>query len=169
MSKVIIPNPGKFPVPTALPPPEILRAITQMCLDVRVPLAFGLAMAFHESEFNPDAVAKDPRDLARGGSFGLFQMSLQTAHELVPGVAFSGKDLCDIHLNCELTGDLMHENRVRLKRVHPSQRAASVFLDLAAMHNSGKIFAQAPLETRYKYVPAIVVATEAFRKLLEAA
>jgi soluble lytic murein transglycosylase-like protein len=41
--------------------------------------ALGLAIAEEESNFNPTAVATNPKDLARGGSYGVCQMSMKTA------------------------------------------------------------------------------------------
>lgn len=43
---------------------------------------FGAALSKHESNWDPSAMATDPRDLARGGSRGLFQMSQRTAEAL---------------------------------------------------------------------------------------
>lgn len=48
----------------------------------RVPVELLMGIAQQESDFYPYATATDPRDLARGGSYGLVQMSLQTARSL---------------------------------------------------------------------------------------
>lgn len=48
--------------------------------NVPAPLVMGLIQ--QESNFSPWATATDPRDVARGGSYGLMQMSLATARAL---------------------------------------------------------------------------------------
>jgi soluble lytic murein transglycosylase-like protein len=47
-----------------------------------VPLDTALAVIRQESDFSPWATATHPGDLARGGAFGLMQMTLQTARSL---------------------------------------------------------------------------------------
>jgi soluble lytic murein transglycosylase-like protein len=47
-----------------------------------VPPAVVLGVARQESDFYPDATATHPGDLARGGAYGLMQMTLQTARTL---------------------------------------------------------------------------------------
>lgn len=164
---IALPPTGKFPRPKALPPVDIIDAIKEYAAVCGVPLEFGLAMAFHESSFDPKACATNPADLARGGSYGLFQMSLKTARRLVPKVPLEPAMLYDVNLNCELWSDLVMENRKIIAATAEVDRDKNLFIDLAALHNSGKVFAKAPLKTRYNYVPAVAVAMQVFQKLLK--
>lgn len=51
---------------------------------IRVPSVLAVAIASNESGFNPSAINQTGGDAARGGSFGLMQMSAATAQEVVP-------------------------------------------------------------------------------------
>lgn len=61
---------------------RVAQLVTAATARTLVPDAVVLGIARQESDFYPDAVATDPRDLARGGAHGLMQMTLQTAREL---------------------------------------------------------------------------------------
>jgi soluble lytic murein transglycosylase-like protein len=66
----------------------------------KVPVALIKAIIAKESEFQPRATALDRGDAARGGSYGLMQLSLETAHEL--GFRGTVQDLYDAAVNVNL-------------------------------------------------------------------
>jgi soluble lytic murein transglycosylase-like protein len=77
----------------------------------KVPVALIKAIIAQESEFQPRATALDRGDGARGGSYGLMQISLATARAL--GFRGAGQDLFDPAINVNLGArylrDLLHE------------------------------------------------------------
>lgn len=98
-----------------------------------------------ESGFHTRAAGTSAGDMARGGSTGLTQMSLQTARAL--GFTGSTEDLYAPATNARLAAMLIVHN-MRSFRVDSIE-------DVAALYNSGKRFAQAPASTRLLYVPAV--------------
>lgn len=117
--------------------------------------ALLMAIARHESALDPMARATDPRDLARGGSFGLVQMSLATARGL--GYKGAADGLYDPEVNLALGAKYMAQNATRVGR-DPK--------DLAAAHNSGRSFAKAPAITRSDYVPKVMKFYPTYRQQL---
>ncbi len=95
-----------------------------------LPPEFLVAIAHHESRFDPNAVATDPRDLARGGSRGLCQMSWKTA----VGLGFKGmpEGLFYPDINAELSAQLALEHAKRFKL------ALTDVASLAQCHNAGR-------------------------------
>lgn len=109
-----------------------------------LPPELGPAIGRQESNFDPNVSNLGPGDLERGGSYGLCQMSLQTAQAL--GYKGEVAGLHDPHINAALAADLFVENRKR----HSDLR------DIIAMYNSGKPFDLAPTKTRAFYVQNVV-------------
>lgn len=95
-----------------------------------LPPEFLVALAHHESGFDPNATATDPRDLARGGSRGLLQMSWKTA----VGLGFKGmpEGLYYPDINAELGAQLAVSNAKRFKL------ALTDVAQLAQCHNAGR-------------------------------
>lgn len=89
-----------------------------------VPEAVVLGIARQESDFYPDATATDARDLARGGSFGLMQMSLATARAL----GYSGP----IGDRAQLTGLYDPATNIRLGVEYLSQLLTATHGDVKA-------------------------------------
>ena len=118
--------------------------IVQAFLDEGMDPALGLAIARQESAFRADSVCTTGGDGARGGSYGLMQMSLMTARTL--GFIGPAKGLLAPGVNAGLAAALCKSNSARSKQI----------FDLAAMYNSGKVLAKAPKVTATKYVPAVL-------------
>jgi hypothetical protein len=110
---------------------------------------YGLSVAEKESLFNTFAIASDPRDKARGGSYGLFQMSIKTTRGLhVPdydAAKAAPEDLCVPAINIACCIALTKENMALLRTRGPVTIAEvdtlpwadEVILHLAALHNGG--------------------------------
>lgn len=107
-----------------------------------LPPELGPALARQESGFIPTIENLGPGDKERGGSYGLCQMSLQTAKSL--GYTGDVAGLKDPLINAALAADLCHQNRLR-----PDCRAIR---DVIAMYNSGKPYDRAPRVTAMTYV-----------------
>lgn len=119
-----------------------------------LPLSWGLAIARQESGFRPWASnTRDPGDKRRGGSWGLFQMSLLTAQKL----AFTGDafDLLDPERNAEYAARLVAELRDRWHNLQ----------DVAAAYNSGKSYLLAPASTRLVYCPNVIKYSNEFAEM----
>lgn len=99
-----------------------------------------------ESRWRPDARNETGTDAARGGAYGLTQMTLRTAQALRPGT--SREYLLTPEGNLDVAAQLMRDNARRSR--DPK--------DLAAMWNSGKVFDKAPEVTRETYVPRFLSA-----------
>lgn len=111
-----------------------------------VPAGVMEAIVDIESSWNPSASNRTGGDEARGGAFGLTQLTLKTAQ------AFDGRvtpaDLLDPEKHLVIAAKLMADNARRSR--DPK--------DLASMWNSGKVFDKAPEVTREKYVPRFLAA-----------
>lgn len=105
-----------------------------------VPPGVMFAIIEIESNWNPSATNLTGGDAARGGAYGLTQMTLATARHFEPRI--TGQELLDPATNLRVAGKLMQDNARRSR--DPK--------DLAAMWNSGKTFDRAPEVTREKYV-----------------
>lgn len=109
-----------------------------------LPPELGAAIAKQESNWDAAAVTMTGGDGARGGSYGLCQMSLKTAEGLDKG-ATAGR-LLDAHYNATLAAQLCRENWDRYQgRIE----------DVIAAYNSGKPFFRAPEVTKLIYVPHV--------------
>lgn len=117
-----------------------------------IPASWIMAISRQESSHDPSARAKDPRDLARGGSFGLMQMSLATAR----GLGFTGapEQLLDPETNVHWGAKLLAQLAARF---------GADIRDVASGYNSGKPLASAPLTTREEYVPRVVKFEQEYR------
>jgi soluble lytic murein transglycosylase-like protein len=109
-----------------------------------LPPELGLGIAKHESNFNPNASVVTGGDAARGGSYGLCQMSLKTALSLDRAATIA--KLHDPRYNAGLAAKLCLLNNVRAK---------GVIEDVISMYNSGKPFWCAPDSTKTVYVPNV--------------
>lgn len=135
---------------------ELVQTITDMFAEQRVPVAFGLALAWVESNFNPAATRLVGGDAARGGAYGLCQMTFRTATELDSKVTL--RDLMDAEYNAHLAARLCSQNLLLLRTNANgimSLNSAATIYDLAALYNSGKVYAKAPKVTKDQYVPTI--------------
>lgn len=107
---------------------------------------WGFAFARQESAFKANATnRRDAGDLRRGGSFGLFQMSMMTARAL--GFKGSEKELLKPETNSQYAAEL-------IEQLH--KRYQGNLKDIAACYNSGKSFEKAPLVTQHNYVPNVL-------------
>lgn len=129
---------------------ELKAAIFNGFASAGLPGNLGLALARQESNFDPAARATDPRDLARGGSFGLLQMSYKTAQGL--GYEGPAAGLMSVEENVRLAAKLCAVNAKRTK-AHVGSR--DWVCDVASLYNSGKPFATAPESTRLLYAPRV--------------
>lgn len=93
-----------------------------------IPRSWLAAFSHQESAHDPNARATDPRDLARGGSFGATQMSYQTA----VGLGYKGEPsgLLNPAVGFDLTAKLLATTR--------TNNPGSSLADLAAAYNSGR-------------------------------
>ena len=121
-----------------------------------LPPELGCAIARQESNWNPKATASNPKDIARGGAFGLCQMTLQTAQEL-GHKDITVEQLYDPAINASLAAELCVANLKRI-RVAPGQTYsdAARWADLFSMYNSGRVVSKAPHITQTNYVPRCV-------------
>lgn len=131
--------------------------------DRLISLAFAAAIIKHESNWRAAAVARDPRDLARGGSFGLAQISLKTALALDPDAT---PDLLKLpSYNASLFGKLTQQNRDALSKAGKLTDA-----NLIAAHNAGihhVLTDTIPHDTATKYVPAVLQHLAHYREFLK--
>lgn len=117
----------------------------------KLPVVWALAIAATESDFRAGAMNnRNEGDVARGGSYGLCQMSLQTAKALAPDCTV--EDLLDPTTNSEIAAMLVSQLARRYTDIK----------DVAAAYNSGKRFAHAPSSTRAIYVPRILANMKAY-------
>lgn len=119
--------------------------------DVGIDPAILLGIIKIESNWNPNATNLVGTDASRGGAYGLVQMTLRTARGFDPDV--TGEQLLDPATNLRFAGLLLAEIR---------QRFGADWRDVAAAWNSGKAFDYAPEVTRYKYVPKVLAAANAY-------
>lgn len=120
-----------------------------------LPPELGPALARKESAFNPGVDNQGPGDKERGGSYGLCQMSYQTAK----GLGYSGtpEGLKDPHINATLAAELCAQNWERTKNL----------VDVICMYNSGKPFMRAPTATTNVYLPSVQAYLKIYRARCE--
>lgn len=105
--------------------------------------SWAIAIARKESAFNPDALVDTGGDGARGGAYGLMQMTALTAKGL--GFVGNPRDLLDADVNISYGVALI----AQLAKYHKS------FRDVAAAYNCGKQYSRAPRVTQKEYVPTV--------------
>ncbi len=127
------------------------RLAVDTALSAGVDPAILLGIIKVESNWNPGATNLVGPDGARGGAYGLTQMTLRTARAFDPDV--TGEQLLDPVTNLRFAGLLLADNR---------SRAGADWRDVAAMWNSGRPFDQAPEVTRYRYVPKVLEAANRY-------
>lgn len=116
----------------------------------KMPGVWGLAIAYQESKFDPNAVNEKGRDGERGGAHGLCQMTLKTARAFMPEV--TAQKLYDPVLNAALTA----RNASDRFKHHPS------LAEVAAYHNSGSLMENARDDVIEEYVPNVLKAAKRF-------
>lgn len=117
-----------------------------------LPPVWGVALARQESDFRPQAVNHSAADARRGYSWGLCQMSLQTAQESL-GYRGDGPGLTDPNINATLAATFVR----RLVDGHHLQLDADDTLaQVASLYNSGRLLEHAPSSTAGVYVPNVV-------------
>lgn len=119
--------------------------IEEACRFYDIPAAWLLAIAQQESRLRAAVITMSGGDGARGGSYGLCQMSLATARGL--GYEGSPSELLLPRVNAHLAAHLVGKDR---KRFGPK------LSDVSAAYNSGKPMSRAPATTREIYVPAVL-------------
>ena len=125
---------------------ELEPLVIEAAARAGVPAGVLEAIVDIESNWNPSASNRTGGDEARGGAFGLTQLTLKTARAFDPRV--TPDDLLDPEKHLAIASKLMADNARRSR--DPK--------DLAAMWNSGKVFDKAPEVTREKYVPRFLAA-----------
>lgn len=116
--------------------------------------ALGLAIARHESEFRAKAVNNSGGDQTRGGSYGIMQMSMATARLL--GFKGTWEGLLSVPVCAALAAKLCVQNmaRVPISKVRDETYQAWC-MNMAALYNSGHLYADCPRSTREVYVPRV--------------
>lgn len=129
---------------------ELRRTIFNGFAERGLPGNLGLALARQESNFKTTAVATHPADIARGGAYGLLQMTYKTA----VGLGYEGppEGLLNTATNIFWASKLCAQNAKRTKAVVGSREWV---YDVAAMYNSGRLYAAAPDVTRNEYAPRV--------------
>lgn len=117
-----------------------------------LPVNWGLALARQESGIRPWARNNIGGDRRRGGAWGLFQMTLETAQGL--GYRGDGYGLLDPVLNADYAARLVAQLRNRWQSLQ----------DVAAAYNSGKPYALAPATTRLTYCPRVLQFAKGFEE-----
>lgn len=105
--------------------------------ELGLPPVWGIAIARQESAFRAGACNNSGGDAARGGSWGLCQVSLQTARAL--GFEGGPQHLLDPATNARLAAQLCSQLAARF---------GSNLIDVAAAYNSGKSYQHAPESAR---------------------
>lgn len=129
----------------------LFRMAVQTAQRAGVDPAVFLGIIEVESAWDPRATNLVGADAARGGAFGLTQLTLKTARAFVPTI--TGDELLDPATNLQIAGMLLEENR---------RRSSPMWEDVAAMWNSGRPNDAAPEKTRYGYVPKVLDAANRY-------
>jgi soluble lytic murein transglycosylase-like protein len=125
---------------------ELEQLVKDAAARAGVPAGVLEAIVDIESSWDPSASNRTGGDEARGGAFGLTQLTLKTARSFDPRV--TPEDLLDPVKHLIIASKLMADNARRSR--DPK--------DLASMWNSGKVFDKAPEVTRESYVPRFLTA-----------
>jgi hypothetical protein len=128
----------------------IIKAFT----DAFVRPALGMAIARQESEFRAKAVNNTGGDANRGGSYGIMQMSMTTARSL--GYKGSWEGLLQVNVCASLAAKLCAQNMARVP-ISTTRDVGYISwcLNMAALYNSGHLFADCPRSTREVYAPKV--------------
>jgi soluble lytic murein transglycosylase-like protein len=126
---------------------DLVQLAVQTAQGAGVDPAVFLGIIQVESRWNPSATNLVGPDAARGGAYGLTQLTLKTARALEPSI--TPEQLLDPVTNLRVAGLLLKDNR---------RRGGALWPDVAAMWNSGRRFDAAPESTRYDYVPRVLAA-----------
>ena len=132
---------------------ELERMVRQAAAAAGIDYATLAAIVEIESNWKPEAKNETGSDAARGGAYGLTQMTLRTAQSLRRNV--TREQLLTAAGNLEIASMLMRENARRSR--DPK--------DLAAMWNSGRVFDKAPEVTRETYVPRFLAARSKYSEI----
>lgn len=99
-----------------------------------LPVSWGMAFAQQETTFRPwlDNLV-DPGDKARGGSYGMFQMSLQTARQDL-NFTLPVEDLYDVRCNASMAAKFIKRLFARYGNL----------TDTASHYNAGRALAKVP-------------------------
>lgn len=133
------------------PSPDLKQLVADAADTAGVDRALFFGIVEVESGWNPDARNLAGSDGARGGAWGLTQMTVRTAQLFEPSI--TGEELLDPVVNLRVAAQLMADNARRSRK----------WDDLAAMWNSGKLADRAPNSTRYTYVPKVLEAADRYR------
>lgn len=144
---------------------QLEQLATETALAWGIEPAVLLATVDVESAWDPNAQNHGPGDDARGGAWGLAQLTVTTALAVDDGVGAwadeagrrEPKRLLEPQLNLTLACALITENGTRSTAPMGSE---TWYQDLASLYNSGKPYAQAPSSTRTTYVPRFMRALE---------
>lgn len=122
---------------------------------VGLPVEWGMAIAHMETggSFDPSLVKMTGGDGARGGAWGLCQMTLKTAEGL--GYDGDGPGLLEPKLNSNLAAKLC---------VQLQKSLGSNLHDVAAAYNSGKAWSKAP-ERAQAYAGCVVSLAQDYGKV----
>lgn len=131
-------------------PPDLQAMARTIASDAGVNPAVFLGIIEVESGWNEAATNLSGPDAARGGAWGLTQLTLRTAHALDPDV--TGQELLDGVTNLRIAGLLLRDNA----------RRSVDDRDVAALWNSGKLYNRAPPSTRNIYVPKVLTAARKY-------
>lgn len=135
----------------------IVSLVSSSFASENLPSELGLALCEQESNFDPNVTNMGPGDAERGGSYGLFQMSLATAKTL--GFQGQGEELHNPILNCFYAAKLTSQN-ARILGTHDVAK-------LAAAHNCGTTHVlqnTIPDSTKNEYVPRVLRFAEQWKK-----
>lgn len=121
-----------------------------------VPFVIGLAFAHRESRFR-NVSNLTGGDGARGGAWGIFQVTLKTAR----GYGFEGSvhELSSIRINAHYASKVIKWAMTGV--------AADDYKNIASRYNSGKPFDKAPDMTRNNYVPRFLESIAWAQKWIE--
>lgn len=124
--------------------PDVRELARNVAIRAGVDPNVWLAMITVESNWNPDAVNQGPGDAARGGAWGLSQITVKTAQAVEPGI--TGPELLDVDTHLRVAEALLTDIAAR----------ALVAEDVPSLWNSGRRLDSAPDSTRYIYVPKVM-------------
>lgn len=124
---------------------SVRRHFSAACSAYNIPMAWLCAIARQESGFKADARVLTGGDGARGGAYGLCQMTLQTAR--LVGYTGDAEELSLPDMNCHVAAQLIYQ------LMNDGHR---FFADIASAYNSGKPLKRAPESTRKTYVPNVL-------------
>lgn len=133
-------------------------AAVERAADVRL----LLATVDTESGWNTAAVNDGPGDAARGGAWGLCQLTYRTACEVDDqngrwwATNYPGRPANSLLIpwpNLRLAADLVRELQQRVEAAGFVPQSEQWAANVASLYNSGKLLDQAPASTRDAHVP----------------